>query len=533
VRSIAAVLALLIPAAAGAVPQMLVSGDSCGISLFRQTEGASNVTTTTAVIYATPVAALDIRVKYRASGTGAWTTTGTTAATAETKAEIGLTSLTAGQLYDYVVECRPTGSGAPWGERPQGRFRTLYSSATVASFMDVVTADPHGWARYSATNEESCGTAKSVDPDETDRTHAKIASLQPAHWIELGDQRHSHCNACNETCSVYGRTIDTGSSLSTDDATARSWWTMEVAAMARRMTNYVPKVGNHEARLFGMDITFPGACGHDSQIGQISEDAWQATFPNPNDAFPHGIDGDRGHFWHERSGQVSYLYLDEYVYTCNSDPGCPSGLPNDPDDWKLGASQVSWMQGLTASLGDVVIVGMHHVPGGINMNTCYTYGRFGPLATTDGAIDSDWRGDLQEMQDYFETLVGLGKTVVVLLGHDHRFGYGGTKNGVHYFLVGQPGNTTTAWADGGNAGYNSGWDVDGDGTADHLQYDTEYYAPQPNDPDYAGYVTLEYNSSNSDQVILRWWTTDLDDTYNGQNRWIYTLEGSSVQVVRP
>ena len=536
---LAAAFLALAPLAARAIPVNYPHDGSCGISQFRVAEGFANATPSGAVLNFIPRVDMDVRVSYGPSPGGPWTTMTATTGTAETMKEITVPASEGAHVW-VRLECKASGTSV-WGERPLAHFQARYASTTDASWTDIMTADPHGLPRWIDTEDRNCGTVKQENSDESTRTYGKIAARRPMNWFELGDQAHTHClaPACDQVCSLPGFSadLDTGSTASADtlaEALPRQYLTLEFVSAARRQTNYERKAGNHEGRLFGMGITAPAiSCQHNDAIGQAAEDSWLATTPNPNDVWPHGVDGDRGHFWHERNGQASYIFLDEYVYACESPASCAvNGLPDSPDDWTLGATQRAWLSSLDTETGDVIVVMMHHPPASCNSETCYLYGRWGPGAREGFLQSGDFNGDLQFMVDWAAARVLEGKTVLFVFGHDHHFVYGGTYQGVHFFVLGMPGNNTTNWVVS-DAEYRDCWDTDGDGTPEYEDPSSPLYAPQPGDADFGGYATLDFSSSAPGTVMLTWCGTTTDEATDDLCRFRYTMTGSAITIERP
>lgn len=534
-----AVLVLLAGPAYAIGDFQIANLNGCGTEEFFVHEGASNTTPTTAVIAAMPKSSMDLRVAYGTDPLGPWTNTSATAATGETLTEFTLPSLTAGTRYYYFLECRTTGAST-WRRRPQGTFKTAYATSTVAEFMDAVVADSHQVVTW--IDDEDCATSSDPGAELIDKTYRKLARLMPDTVTELGDTYHFHCNGCSpNACTWRGDALGSQSVAVLTEADGRVRNGLYNQRHMRRNTSYRYKQGNHDGALFGEGATISR---HNTAQATNAHAATQSHVVNANDTFPHGqADAEDGYYWHERSGQVSRVYLDEYIHTCEEGQTCDNGdLPDEADDWTLGLAQKAFLDALDdspATLGDVVLVYSHHPFGTCPFSNPYAYGRFGPKMTTDTNVGSDWLGPEEYVHDVMASWAASGKTVIRLVGHDHRFGWIASREGVHYFVVGQPGGTTTAWADGDGGEYEECWDVDGDGTADFLQATSAYYSPLPDgytgvaSHDYGGYLTLGYSSVNSTLVELKWWGTSSDDAQDDQNTFFYTVDKSVLTRVLP
>lgn len=477
-----------------------------------------------------PKNTVDLRVRYGTTPLGPWTTTTPVSAPAGVLSQITLSPLTPGQRYFYHLDCRRTPSG-PWLQRPLGSFVAARSSD--GTFVHAYTADPHIGQSHIVDTE--CGSYHDPEVDLTTRTYANIAALRPSLWLELGDITTMHCTQCDGNagdgdgeCTLEGVRTGFRSADTFDEASVRVRLAKRIQADARRQATYVPKQGNHDSRLFGGPTDL---CGHYERAGIAADDGWLANFPNPNDVHPHGVHGsgdpENGIYWHQRDGQASNVFVDEYAYACTEGVSCTGGLPDDPGDWTIGVNQKAWLSWLVANpsvLGDVVVVNSHH--GFLSgRNACYEYGRVGPLVTVDGLLGSAWNGPEEWMhQNFYKPLLALGKTVIRLTGHDHRFGFITTRDGIHYFTIGQPGTFVAGWLTGSPDRYTSFWDVDGDTVADWNQVASPYYGPQIGGIDFNGHMTIEYDAANPDLAMLRWWSSNLDLSLNNVNTFTYRLE---------
>lgn len=381
--------------------------------------------------------------------------------------------------------------------------------------------------------------------DQTDATWRAIAALRPALHIEDGDTFSTHCQSCATSCTFNGKASGTASATIASEADSRIQHGLHDQRAARRSSAYAFRPGNHEGFDYGAGSTL---CSHDTPTGTVGQTSILKNMTNANDTFPHGgVDAEDGHYYHHPDGQVSRIFLDEYAYACTEGETCTNGLlPDGPEDWTIGTGQKAWLSspGLIASLGNIVVVTSHHAfagcPGGSN---CYgNYGRIGPLSTTDGLLGSDWNGPEEWLHDWMAARVAEGRTLVRIYGHDHKFGYITTREGVHYFVVGSPGGDSTGWVAASENFYGDCWDVDADGSRipDYVDPFSIYYAPVPaawaaeEDGDgFYGFLQLKYTASNSTSVELHWWGGTVVLPYTHTPRFSYTLDGSTITRSAP
>jgi len=569
--------------------------NGCGDEVFHVSPSAANTKTDSTTIYARTRTIADLRVRYgeEENADTAWTVTGTTTTTANALTQITLPSLTQNTRYYYRVDCRLPASGGqtpPWRSLPLQTFKTLGTAGTPRTFTDVVTADPH-WvpALGDFFNCRNPGTkltfalavgdpwgemtaANRLGLEKAQIAMSEIGSIRPVNYFDLGDFYHTH--RAKDDCFENNLPLYTQPwSTNNDDywadtnalADIRMQFALDQIKPARAQSTFWLVRGNHD-NSWGPNVTALAAtsstasCGHSINDSAISIARQDTNLPNHNNAYPALAQGatsgganydEKAAFYAFNQAQVTYIAVNEYHYACEN-PGasgntvsCASlGLPDDVDDWTIGAIQRAWLDNMDAGnpssleLGDVVVVMSHHPFGGHTNGTpgvsgnCYFYGRAHPYATTTGQAGDDWLGEEEWLHDKMKTWAASGKTVIRLYGHDHRFGFLGTRENVHYFVLGQPGNDGSNWTGGTVSGFSHDYMVDFDVAPTDTVLDWEvstsdYYAPKEGDEDFWGFLTLNYDAAAATSVNLKW------HTWYGSDAWVYQLTPTSVTRISP
>lgn len=477
-------------------------------SFFRVLPYLTHVTTTGVRVNMIPEDSFDLRVSF-ALGNEAWGTRGIVtqaAATADTRTHLvaapnpTINTLTAGEQYRYLVECR-TSSTSPYQIVQQAYFRTLQTSGAAVNTRVVVVADDH---TYRTTNDVSCGRLSINLPNGTrtdgvkmlERTISNIGSSGGDYLVNLGDTASTSCGQC--LACAYPRENGTSFTPVAGDADTASEMDFRWEIFLRTwqpIMAFLPSFvlpGNHEGIHGWGGLGAAEVCLYSQNDTAIALTSYQSALGNYNDAYNNGtngtdFDGDTvledqrdGLYFEWASGTLRWFANDNFKYftddiggatgstqwpgyaaRTNAFPPATFGATSPPspifsagtadtyeDNATMGATQIGWFIARAAAKTETFgAVASHRVVGGVTRGSCYFYQR-GMLTTcdTDGdgrreigeALDPDCDGDLMD-EFYVGQIMDLRNIQVRLAGHDHFMQIcRRPSTGIDYIHVGQP-----------------------------------------------------------------------------------------------
>jgi 3',5'-cyclic AMP phosphodiesterase CpdA len=367
---------------------------------------------------------------------------------------VTLDGLAPDREYRYRVRCRSpsaidSGAEPSFGARAEHSFRTLRTSGSTLRFG--FATDSHAYLGWTRAHCE--GDASELAPLAATLENARASDLD--FLILGGDEAQTHCMRC-PACALDGESTGEGTVRSAREGLLRYRIMRRAFEPVSHSIPLFLALGNHdgEAGFASAD----GRCRYFEDTLALSRAARLALFPNPLETYAGGADG---RYFAFASGDALFLILDVMGQTPR--------VPEQPEDWSLGAAQMRWLeQTLARSDRRWKLLFAHHLVGGSEMKLCYAYGRGGIKETQDGSATGKFRGEQARVHE----LMRRHGAQVFFYGHDHVFAVGEKRDPgdggepILYVAGGQAaGRETPSWTE--QPAFISAYDFDGDGRPDY------------------------------------------------------------------